>query len=256
MEKNTNRTFYSQEFDNWMREFYNKKAKETTKGNYEYYRWFSSKRKRRQYRHTVKSLLFHLRNIEFKNCLEIGCGPGTWTKLLLRKYPDTKFTCLDISKEMIAQFKKAVKSKNKNQIKTKVINFLDYDSKEKYDFIFFSRAIEYIPNKARVIEKLYDLMENRGKCILITSPPHPFILSLKKLSGKKVNVQHTQRISVKHLAHLLRKQGFKKIRFYPILFADYLFVPNTFLFNLLYRKRFGMLSKMFASSYLAKFEKP
>ena len=99
------------EFSNWMRQFYNKKAKKISDKGYEYARWFSTPRKKKQYNSTVRSLLFHLRDIGFKKCLEVGCGPGTWTRLLLKKYPEAKFTCLDISKEMISQFNENVKEK-------------------------------------------------------------------------------------------------------------------------------------------------
>ncbi|MDO8509348.1 MAG: class I SAM-dependent methyltransferase [Nanoarchaeota archaeon] len=243
------------EFGNWMRQFYNKKAKNISEKGYEYARWFSTPKKRIQYKFTIKSLIYHLRDIKFKKCLEVGCGPGTWTKLLLYKYPNASFTSLDISKEMISQFKQNINEKKK--VKTIVNNFLDYNFKnEKFDFIFCSRAIEYIPNKSAVIEKFNNLLENGGKGIIISSPPHPKILAMKKFIGKKANIQHIKRISVKNIGFLLKKNGFTKIKFYPILFSDFFLVPRKFFFRTLYRRRWGILSKMFASGYIVKFEKP
>ncbi len=241
------------EFSNWIRNFYNIKAKKISDKGYEYARWFSTKEKSRQYKFSTLSLLYHLRDIEFKNCLEIGCGPGTWTKLLLKKYPRAKFTCLDISREMIKQFKSAIKSK---KVKAITNNFLDQKFKEKYNFIFCSRAIEYIPNKQIVIRKIYSLLEPGGKGIIITSPPHPAFLSIKKLLGKKIDFEHSQRISIKEMSRLLRKTGFEKINFYPILFTDSFLVPTSFLFRNFYKKKWGLVSKMLASGYLVKFEKP
>jgi len=243
----------NQEFSSWMRNFYNNKAKVTYGGEYEYNRWLINKIKRKQYRFSIQSYLFHLRDINFKNALEIGCGPGTWTRLLLKRYPEAKITTTDISEEMINQLKKRI---NDKRVKTKVINFLEFPEKEKFDFIFFSRAIEYIPNKSKVIEKIYNLLESSGKCLIITSPPHPKTVAIKKFFGKKINLQHTQRISVKEMEFLLKKQGFKNIKFYPVLFVDFFLVPNSLLFKFLYKRKWGLLSKMFASSYLVKFEKP
>lgn len=241
------------EFTNWMRNFYNQKARKISDRGYEYARWFSTRKNRRQYKFSTNSLLYHLRDIQFKNCLDVGCGPGTWTRLLLEKYPNAKFTCLDISKEMIFQFKSQIKSKN---VKTKINNFLDQKFHEKFDFIFCSRAIEYIPNKDKVINKFYFLLSPGGKAIVVTSPPHPTTLAIKRAFTGKVNLQHTQRISVKKMNYLLRKSRFINIKFYPILFSDFPLVPTSFLFRSLYRKKWGILSKIFASGYIVKFEKP
>lgn len=241
------------EFAVWMRQFYNRKAGKLFKGKYEYYRWFSTPMKRRQYKFSTISLLHHLKDIKFKNCLEIGCGPGTWTKLLLKKYPHANFICLDISKEMISQFKNAIKEK---RVKTFVNNFLEQNFKnKKFDFIFSSRAIEYIPNKPEVIKKIYSLLEEGGKGMIITSPPHHIIFAIKRALGKRADKEHTQRIFVKEMKKLLEKAGFINIKFYPILFSDFLLVPTSFLFRNFYKREWGIISRMFASGYIVNFEK-
>lgn len=240
------------EFAEWMREFYNKKAKSVFKGDYECYRWFSTPIKKRQYAFTTLSLLYHLRDIRFKNCLEIGCGAGTWTKLLIKKYPKARFTCLDISKEMIKQFKIKIKSK---RVKIIINNFLDQEFKSKYDFIFCSRAIEYIPNKPEVIKKFYELLLPGGNGIIVSSSPHPVFFRIKKLFKRKINLQHTQRISVKDLYKLLKNAGFVNIEFYPILFSELKVIPTKRLFKNLYKKKFGILSRIFATGYITKFKK-
>ncbi len=242
------------EFGNWIREFYNRKAKNISDSGYEYVRWFSSPRKIRQYEYSLRSLLFHLEDIEIKNCLEVGCGPGTWTKILLKKYPGANFLCVDISKEMIKQFEKNVGERKR--VKTIVSNFLDVKlKKESFDFIFCSRAIEYIPNKSEVIRKFYNILKNDGKGIIISSPPHPKLVTLKKLFRRKIDIEHKNRIFVEDLANLLIRAGFIRVEVYPILFSDFPLVPNRLLFNKLYKKRWSLLSKIFASSYLVKFEK-
>ena len=250
MEKGNLKT--DEEFSNWMRSYYNKRAAKISEKGYEYARWFSSPRKIRQYKFSTLSLLFNLRNIDFKNCLEIGCGPGTWTRLLIKKYPKSSFTCVDISKEMIRQFKKTINSKN---VKTIVTNFPEGKFNKKYDFIFSSRAIEYIPNKPSVIKKMHSLLKDGGKGMIITSHPHPRIILLKKALGKKINVQHTQRISVKEMLSLLLKNHFRNIEFYPILFTDFKLAPTSLLFHRLYKKKWGILSRLFATGYVVKFQK-
>jgi SAM-dependent methyltransferase len=241
------------EFGDWMRDFYNRKSKNISDKGYEYARWFSTANKRRQHKFSTMSLLFHLRNVEFNDVLEVGCGPGTWTKLLIEKHPGADFTCLDISEEMLKQFEENVKSA---RVKTIVNNFLDEDFKKSYDFVFCSRAIEYIPGKKKVVEKFNSLLRPGGKGIIISSPPHPLIFSFKRALGKGVHKEHTQRISVEDLGRFLREAGFKKIEFYPILFSDFPLVPTGFLFRRFYRRKWGVLARMFASGYIVKFEKP
>lgn len=242
----------NEQFVREMRDFFDTKAMETTKGDYEYHRWFAGARKRRQYRHSTESISYHLRDVNARSCLEVGCGPGTWTRVLLARYPEARFVCLDISREMILQFKKNIPSK---RVRTLVNNFLDQEFKERFDFIFCSRAIEYIPNKTKVIEKVYSLVEPGGKGIIISSPPHKLLFSLKRFIGRKIDLEHTQRISVKNITHLLEKKGFSNIRTYPILFSDFPLVPNRFLFRRFYTKPWGVVARLFASGYLTKFEK-
>ena len=241
------------EFHEWIRKFYDKKPVNVSNRDYEYYRWFSTPIKRRQYKFSTLSLLYHLRGVNFKRCLDIGCGTGTWTKLLIDKYPKSKFICIDISNEMIKQFRKKIKF---NKVKTKVISFFEFQAKKKFDFVFSSRAVEYIPNKQLVIKKIYDFMESGGNGMIITSHPHPKIIAIKKLLGKKINKQHTKRIHVKEMNKLLKSQGFVDISFYPILFGDFKLIPTSFLFYNLYKKKWGFFSKMFATGYIVKFKKP
>lgn len=244
-------------FSSYIRKFYDSKAKKVSSGNYEHFRWFSTKKKRKQYFFTKQSLLFHFRDLSFKDCLDVGCGPGTWTQILLQKYPSASFDCIDISKEMLYQFQSKLKRQNvKTNIKIIVNSFLEQKFNKKYDFIFSSRCIEYISNKPKVINKMYDLLQESGRLIIVTSPPHPFVLFIKKILGKKMNYYHTKRISVKQIKYLLEESGFINIKFYPILFSDFFLVPSSFLFNWLYRKKWGILSKMFATSYVVKCRKP
>ena len=241
-------------FNKWIKDFYNNKAKNITRGDYEYFRWFSNKKKIRQYEQTIRSLNFHLRNMEFKDCLDVGCGPGTWTFLLLNKYKEARFTCLDISKEMILQFKKRI---NESRISFIVSSFIDYDIKKTYDFIFCSRSIDYMENKPLVIKRMYQSLCNGGKGMIITSPPHPKLLKIKKIFGKEINLQHTERISAKEMKALLNENRFINIEFFPILFTDYLpETINKFFFNNFYKRQLNLISKIFTSSYIVKFEKP
>jgi len=95
-----------------------------------------------------------------------------------------------------------------------------------------------------------------AKAIIITSPPHRIAMKIKKVLGKKIDKNHSQRISVKEMKKILSQNRFKKIEFYPILFSDFLPIPQKFLFERNYKKQWGTVAKLFASGYLVKFQKP
>ncbi|MBI4836918.1 MAG: methyltransferase domain-containing protein [Candidatus Portnoybacteria bacterium] len=76
-------------------------------GDYERRRWFSDALREAGYQMTKESIHYHLlERGPFYDCLELGPGAGTWTKLFLEKYPDANFDLVDISGEMLKLAKK------------------------------------------------------------------------------------------------------------------------------------------------------
>lgn len=85
-----------------VREIYNQQAQTKFGGDYEYRRWFSDELKKAGYQMTRESICYHfLGGNLFYDCLELGPGAGTWTKLFLEKYPEAEFDLVDISSEML-----------------------------------------------------------------------------------------------------------------------------------------------------------
>jgi ubiquinone/menaquinone biosynthesis C-methylase UbiE len=245
-------TSEDKEFTEWMKTYYNNKVKSEGRG-YESTRWFSSSRHKQQYALSKKSILHHLKGISAKKILEIGCGPGTWTKVLLDLFPKAKITSLDLSEEMIREHRENIRSK---RVKTMISGFLEAElEKQGFDLIFFSRAIEYIPNKPLVLRNVKKVMSPGATAIIITSPPHPIVLKIKKILGKKVDKNHSQRISVKEMSRILIENDLKDIKFFPILFSDFLPIPRKLLFNIFYKREWGIIAKVLASGYLVKFRR-
>ncbi len=106
-----------------VKEVYNKQVKTKFGGDYDHHRWFSDALKEAGYQMTLESIRHHFleRSLlpprsgearryhsaicgvgdSFNDCLELGPGAGTWTKLFLEKCPDAKFDLVDISSEML-----------------------------------------------------------------------------------------------------------------------------------------------------------
>src|SRR3989344_2221644 len=83
-------------------------------GAYEYDRWFKNPIQEAGYKLTRGAVRRHVLGDESLNpvrVLELGPGAGTWTKLLLARFPDAYFDLLDISEEMLARAKAALGAK-------------------------------------------------------------------------------------------------------------------------------------------------
>ena len=103
------------------REF-NSLIKTEFKNNYEFNRWFSDVGVRRGYFMTCNSILYQLNKVSFASCLELGPGPGTWTKILFRKNVRAQFDLVDISKEMKTQF--ILEMRNQKNVNYAITNMM------------------------------------------------------------------------------------------------------------------------------------
>ena len=135
--------------------------------------------------------------------LEVGPGPGTWTKVLLSNKEIARYDIVDISEEMLRQAKD-------NLHEFEQINFvhsdiLDFVPKEQYDFFFSSRFIEYVNDKEKVVDTIFKSLKPGGKGYLSTKTPQ-----YGRFMSKKVNSPvHQGQISAKKLRELFERRGFK-----------------------------------------------
>ncbi len=90
---------------------------------------------------------------KFKNCLDIGSGDGSHSKILA-----------DIG----LKTKQIDKYSNSSDIKD---DFLDYSFTEKFDVIYCSHVIEHQRNIGNFLDKIFDLLTDDGK-LLIAVPKH------------------------------------------------------------------------------------
>jgi trans-aconitate methyltransferase len=71
---------------------------------------------------------------EVKTILEIGCGFGRYTRLLLRYFPHTiRYCAIDISRDLLRNAKKYVNDSRVFYLETSIKN---YFSNDKYDLVF------------------------------------------------------------------------------------------------------------------------
>jgi ubiquinone/menaquinone biosynthesis C-methylase UbiE len=202
-----------------VKKHYDRIVKDTYKGDYEHFKWFSTKGSWQRYLMHYKAIEKSIEDVpSVKRCLELGPGSGIWTKQLLFKFPNADFDLVDISKSMINQAKSNLgERKNFNFINKDIIAF---SRSKKYDLIFASRVIEYIPEKERLFKKLLGLLSPNGKIVLITKVPGEKTLSLSNLKNilgiSKKKLLHTERISPREAKSIFNNLGVKNVRLRPV----------------------------------------
>lgn len=236
-----------------VKEKYNKDIRLKFGSDYEKNRWFKDDFSRSGYDAMFASIRRYAVPGDFKNCLELGPGHGTWTNVFLDSYPEANYDLVDISSEMLDLVKSRF-SRQKN-IRYFETDFLDFSNDKVYDFFFSSRVIEYIVDKELLIKKIYSVLGAGARGFIITKTPKYLRL---KLMGKKVSEFHSHQIEARMLVELLQKAGFTNIEVRPITFVWPLWRSasmNRMLYKLFGEKKLNSLSQFFSESYSVSFKK-
>jgi len=186
-------------------EFYKTLSADQTKGNYQKTRW-DTPIGRGHFQSTQKTIVERAFPVaqNMRRYLELGPGPGTWTKLFVEKYPDTSFTLVDISEEMLGQARREL---HVDSIEYVLSDFREYEGHTgSVDFFFSSRAIEYIEDKGAVAEKIALLLKDGGKGFVITKCGHPL---RDMLTGRKLPERHAHQTTPGVMTQKLQAAGLK-----------------------------------------------
>ena len=197
-----------------VRDFYNKTVKENYQNRYEEKRWFSDPEQKIFYKMTGLFISNFLKRsgIKFKNYLEVGPGPGTWTKIYLKNFPEANYNLVDISSEMLKMCKDNLSGQG--NISYSENDFMNFTLDKKYDFIFSSRALEYFPDKDAFVKKIRVLLEIGGVALVITKTPKYF---RSKILKKNIPDLHKNQIKPADFKKIVIKNGFKKVEIYPVV---------------------------------------
>jgi tRNA (cmo5U34)-methyltransferase len=98
-----------------------------------------------------------------KKILDLGCGTGNLTALVLAKFPDADIYALDISPEILNQCKERFKDHNNIFYVEQGFENLTFDDNY-FDLIVSSIAIHHINDDAKVnlYRKIYDVLKPNG----------------------------------------------------------------------------------------------
>lgn len=240
-----------------VKDFYNEKMPAKFGDDYEHKRWFSNPIQKAGYDLTKLAITRHVMSDETlhpKRVLELGPGAGTWTKLLIARFPHAHIDLVDISKEMLERARKAV-GENAN-VRTIESDILEWTPEGEYQYFFSSRVLEYIHDKNAFCQKIFSALSPNASGFLITKMPH---YERERFLGRKSSDLHQGQIAPTALRDALRTAGFIDVDCYPVTMSiPLLHSPRL---NLLMGKFFGkytidVFSMFFAESYCVVFRKP
>lgn len=99
-----------------------------------------------------------------ESILDVGCGPGNSSQILIQRWPNSRLTGLDSSTNMIE------KAKQTYPDQTWILaDAATYESENKYDVVFSNATIQWIPDHENLIEHFYHLLSHRG-CLAVQVP--------------------------------------------------------------------------------------
>lgn len=136
-----------------------------------------------------------------RKILEIGCGIGTLTELILRVAPKAEITALDISPKNIEIARVRLKSKRANFLVTDASENLTLNGK--FDFIILADVIEHIP-----VERYHLLFSNLNRLShsntkIFINIPHPNLIKyLRETNPESLQIVDQSIYSNTLYAHL------------------------------------------------------
>jgi trans-aconitate 2-methyltransferase len=162
-----------------------------------------------------------------KSILDIGCGPGNSSQVLLQRWPDALLTGIDNSVNMIEKAKSSYP--NNTWI---VADASEYTSNTKYDIVFSNATIQWLPNHESLFNKLFNLTKDGG--VLAISTPRFDEMLLSEAISKVVNKDRWKE-ATKGCAELftyhdfkyyydLMSKGYKSVEFWQ---TDYIHVLES-----------------------------
>jgi trans-aconitate 2-methyltransferase len=89
--------------------------------------------------------------------IDIGCGPGNSTQILVQRWPDSIIIGIDKSPAMIEKAKKDYPNQN-----WKTMDAEKDELPGTYDIIFSNATIQWIPNHTELLKKLFHHLNEKG----------------------------------------------------------------------------------------------
>jgi trans-aconitate 2-methyltransferase len=96
--------------------------------------------------------------------MDIGCGPGNSTELLVNRFPNARVSGLDNSSGMLAKARERLPALHFEQA-----DIQNWEPDERFDLIFANAVLQWIPNHPRLLTRLVSFL-TRGGCLAVQMP--------------------------------------------------------------------------------------
>lgn len=152
---------------------------------------------------------------DLKNILELGCGNGTYSKMLAKEAD--KLLATDFSEEMVNAAKTRLNSISNIKVENANCFNPPYPDNN-FDTVFMANLLHIIPEPEKAIAESKRVLKNQGgRIIVIDFTPEGMIFFNKlglvyrylKTYGKPPSKRQGQNLTVKKIREMLENTGFK-----------------------------------------------
>ena len=97
-------------------------------------------------------------------CVDLGCGPGNSTELLLERFPTARIAGLDSSAAMVAKARERLPG-----IAFDRVDLRDWTPAERFDLIFANAVLQWLPDHPTLLPRLVSYLKTGG-CLAVQMP--------------------------------------------------------------------------------------
>jgi trans-aconitate 2-methyltransferase len=117
-----------------------------------------------------------------RQIVDLGCGPGNSTQVLRDRWPDADILGVDNSPEMIEKARATCLEGS-----WLLADLQEWNPEDSWDIVFSNATLQWIPNHARLIPKLYSLVRKEGTLAvqLPANQEAPLQIALVEVSRRK-----------------------------------------------------------------------
>jgi len=110
--------------------------------------------------------------------IELGCGPGFYSRKLAQRFPQVKLTGVDRSSSQIRTARARASSRSLQNCEFERVNALALAaSDESFDVLIASRILTVISDHERAVAEMFRVLKSGGRCF-IAEPRHAFWASI------------------------------------------------------------------------------
>ena len=118
------------------------------------------------------------RPAEGTRVIELGCGPGFYSRKLARRFPQIAVTGVDRSESQVRSARRRATAQNVNNCIFERVNALALPSADAtFDILIASRIFTVLPDHERAVAEMFRVLKPGGRCF-IAEPRHVFWASI------------------------------------------------------------------------------